>query len=171
MKDSPRYAALELAVNFAGPRQGITAEDVVGAATVFANFLTEGVAPAADTPTPPAKPAKATPVKAADKPAAEPKAETPAETPAPKQEAKPDPKPAAKTAPEVTAADCSKAVVKLVTKIGRDPAVQWMQKTFNSPNVSGLDLTKHTYPAVIAKIQAHIAELEKPAETETSPAD
>lgn len=167
MKDSPRYAALELAVAFANPRLPVTAEDVVGAANVFHNFLTEAVAPEA--PAAPAKPVKAAATKAADKapPAAEPKAEAAAETPA----EKPAATKATKVEPEVTAADCSKAVVKLVTKVGRDPAVQWMQKTFGSPNVSGLDLTKHSYPAVIKKILAHIAELEKPAETETSPAD
>jgi len=163
MRDSPRYLALALAVDFARDFEEVTAaEQIVGYAGTFHNFLIE--APAADTPAAPAaKPIKATPAKTP--PAAEPKAETPAETPAAKPDPKPDPKPAAKTAPEVTAADCSKAVVKLVTKIGRDPAVQWMQKTFNSPNVSGLDLTKHTYPDVIAKIQAHIASLE------TSPAE
>lgn len=157
-----RLRALELAVGLAGQRG--SAEEIVVAAGVFHNFLTgsDEIPSVADTERAiETSEADAKPVKA--KPAAKPAAEKAA----PKADPKPEPaeKPAAKETAEVTATQCSQAVVKLVTKIGRDAAIQWMQTNFKSPNVSGLDTSKHSYASVVKKIQEHIASLE------TSPAE
>lgn len=164
MRDTPRFAALELAVAFTRDIDGITEpSEVVRFATAFNDFLIGGGAdaPAADSPIETSE-AEATPPKSAAKPKAEPKPD-----PKPESKAETPAKPAAKpkAEPELTAADCSKAVVKLVTKVGRDPAIQWMRANFGSPNVSGLDTAKHSYASVVAKIGEHIASLE------TSPAE
>lgn len=174
MQDS-RYNALELAIR-AFPGQ--TVDTVISAANAFANFLTvteggthipvAGIAGAGALETSeaeatePQKPAKAT-TKA--KPAAKPetKVETPAEPVAPtaKTEAPKEEAPAKPAAKEATMTEAQQAVVKLVTKLGREATIKFMQVTFGSPNVSGLDLTKHSYASVISTIADKIKEAEQ----------
>lgn len=173
-----RYNALELAIRAHGTKP---AAEIVQSAQTFYDFISaDAVAspasPAGDAPIetseadakPPKAETKKAPAKTTTPPATdkkpagnvkaaeEPKAETPAaktETPA-----------AAKAATGVTMTQVQQAVVKLVTKIGRDGAVAYMQKNFGSPNVSGLDTAKYSYDDVFNKVSARIKEADAPAE-------
>jgi hypothetical protein len=184
-----RYQALELAIR-AFPNL-TDAKGLVDVAEAFNYFLTaggtripvdsSGIAGAGALETSEAEaaePTKAAPAKAAAKPATkpataqkltgnvkieapvEPVVEAPAKAQPPKEEA-PAKVETKDKGPDITAAQ--QAVVKLVTKIGREETIRFMQKTFGSPNVSGVDRTKHSYASIISTIVAKIKEMEQAA--------
>lgn len=176
-----RYNALELAIRAHGSKP---AAEIVQSAQTFYDFISADAvatpaAPASDAPIetsegdakPPKAETKRAPAKTTTPPATdkkpagnvkaeEPKAEAPAaKAEQPKAEAKAEAKASGATMTQV-----QQAVVKLVTKVGRDQAVAFMQKNFGSPNVSGLDTTKYSYDDVLAKVTAQIKAAEQPAE-------
>lgn len=181
MSENLRVVALVEAVSFCRDIDLITdPAEVVRYATDFHAFLTGGEAPAADgaietseadakPPKPAAKPRKPAATATAPAGSTETKTSAPAdaqpETPASEPE-----KPAATTtakaeAKEPAASEVSQAVVKLVTKMGRDPAIAYMRETFGAPNVSGIDISKHPYSKVLKQLVAKLASLAEQAAT------
>lgn len=183
MFENLRVVALVEAVSFCRDIDQVTdAAEVVRYANEFHAFLTADgqAAPASDgpietseaeakPPKPAAKPRK--PAATATAPAGSTETKTSApvdaqqETPASEPE-----KPAATStakadAKEPPASEVSQAVVKLVTKVGRDAAVKFMQDTFGAPNVSGIDTAKHPYSKVLKLVTARIAQAAEQAAT------
>jgi len=84
----------------------------------------------------------------------------------PKVATKADPKPAGtKTeAKEPSEADVKQLVVKLVTKIGREPTIAFMNESFGAPNVSGAVTAGHKLSAIKKVLDTKLAEEPSPAE-------
>lgn len=102
-------------------------------------------------------------VKTVTPPAADDTERTPPADPKPETK-KADPKPAGKTEKEPDEATVKGLVVKLVTKLGREPTIAFMTESFGAPNVTGAVAAGHKLSAVKKVLDAKLAEEVSPAE-------
>ena len=139
-----RALALEIASRTSGVSD---ASGVLKAANLYLAFLdgTSPLEPAASDTSLETSEREATPPAATSKAAAK---------PATKAKPEPEAKTEAKTETKAAGAvDAQKAIVSLVTAVGRESTIKFMQDTFGSPNLSGVDLKKFSYDTIIKKVQ------------------